>query len=279
MPTLYKYRSLEDESQLKRLEAVLSTSEFWFANATQVNDPFEFRCAIDFTWDIERTAEAFAIVEMHTNPGISYPEALTKSRNVFTRVSPSKLRERQWELSYNMWKMWANSTTMCCLAGDATSLLMWSHYAGNHTGVAIEVEVPNEQVTSGLLNNVHKVEYSDNIKRINPLALVDMQQGMQDGLFETLFLRKAKCWKYEKEYRIMRHSIPNKGAFSSHQAPLPQGCSIKRVIMGCVTPSETQERIKNMISRKAPKIRIAYALPSKENSYELVVIDESAMGA
>lgn len=274
---LYKYRGLSDVVQFEQLREILSTGKLWFPNGTEVNDPFEFRCVVGLTWDLEKTAELFALVEMHVNSTSSFPEALEKARTVLGRVSRRRLQERQWELSYDMWKTWAQGVTICCLAGNAISSLMWSHYANNHMGVAIEVEVPDEQYGSGLFADVHKVEYSDELPKINPLSLIDMKIGAKERLFETLFLRKAKCWEYEHEYRILRGNCCG-GPIASHLGQLPRGCTIVRVIVGCAMSAESRERLQEMIFACAPHVGIAYVLPSEDN-YKLSVVDASDLDA
>lgn len=276
MLLLYKYRAVNNADQLQRLIEILSTGKFWFANGAEVNDPFEFRCAVGLSWNFAQTAEAFALVEMHLNQACSYSDALTKARTILGRLSRSRLKEREWELSYKMWRTWASASTMCCLAGTPTSILMWSHYASNHTGVAIEIEVPEELFTHKHRAEIHKVAYSDELPRINPLALIDMRIGENEGLFEALFLRKAKCWEYEQEYRILRLSVPSKSNLTSHQADLPKGCHITRVILGCEMAAEMRRQIEQIAAQQTPPIKVGYAIPSSEAKYDLSVVDHSS---
>lgn len=276
MPLIYKYRSLSNDDDFRRVEDVLSSKHFWFANATEVNDPFEFRCAIGLTWDFEKTSEAFALVEMYLNPRCSFADALAKSRRVLSGVSRARLLERQWELSYNMWKTVAQRAALCCFAGDPCSLLMWSHYASNHHGVAIEVEIPDQQISAGPFAEVHKVEYSDELPRIDPLDLIHLKE--EGRVFENLLLRKSLCWQYEHEYRVLRFRAPNMAYVPSHAAPLPQGCTIRRVIAGCAMPRETLARLRATLLARAPHIGLAYALPSSDANYGLTLTDGSELG-
>lgn len=95
MPLIYKYRALGNAELFEQLESILTTGLFWYANATKVNDPFEFRCAVGLDWDLEKTAEAFARVEMVLHSSTPYAVALTKARTVLAGVRRQKLLERQ----------------------------------------------------------------------------------------------------------------------------------------------------------------------------------------
>jgi hypothetical protein len=270
MQLLYKYREITTKKQQTQLRDLLRTESFWFAKATEVNDPFEFRCAVDFGWDLEQTAKAFAMVEMSINPATPHEEALCKVRSVLSRVPSAKLRSRQWELSLSLWRRLADSVTMCCFAGTPDSLLMWSHYAGKHTGVAIEVQ-PIE-----LAEFTYPVVYTNSLPRISPAALVDMSIAKQEGLFDTLFLRKANCWKYEQEYRILRSGKDLSG-IPSHPSAFKSG-SIKRLILGMAMPADQRTALVQWVKRYTPKIDVAFALPSMEPAYSLKVASADEAG-
>ena len=147
---------------------------------------------------------------------------------------------------------------------------MWSYYASNHTGVAIEVDVPEP-----LSPYVLKVEYSDDLPKINPLALVDMSVGMKENLFETLFLRKSKCWEHEQEYRVLRFSATNPLNVPSEAAPLPAGCRISRLILGFAMPPDIKMGIVRRFASKVPNIELAAAVPSSESAYALTIVNTS----
>lgn len=69
-----------------------------------------------------------------------------------------------------------------------SNLLMWSHYAQKHSGLAIEFDVEND-----FFKTIKRVRY-DNIKpnHIHPNDL------------ENLFFIKSDDWIYEKEHRIVK---------------------------------------------------------------------------
>ncbi|WP_160167633.1 DUF2971 domain-containing protein [Vibrio rotiferianus] len=92
-----------------------------------------------------------------------------------------------------------------CLSGKRDNILMWSHYASNHTGFVIGFDANhpffnqnlNDSCFTKAIGNVEKVEYKQDKRRATSSA------------FESWFLQKAKDWEYEDEYRMI---LPVKNA-------------------------------------------------------------------
>jgi hypothetical protein len=274
---LYKYRSLINDEQVERFKKIISTGKFWYANTTEVNDPFELRCSIDFNWDYQETTEAFALIEKQMNPNINFNDALEKVRHVFNKLSQNKIKERQWEIALNMWQTLAKATTMCCFAGDPTSILMWSHYASNHVGAVIEIEVPDHLIENHLFAIINKVDYSDKIPTFSPLELVDIATAFERDAFGKIFLRKANCWSYEQEYRLIQTNNFELKEVPSHESSLPDNCKIQRIIIGFSLPQEKRDMLKDFIRSQSKDIRIGYVLPSSDQYHSLKVVNEDQL--
>lgn len=76
-------------------------------------------------------------------------------------------------------------------SSTAKSKLMWSHYANGHTGIVLEVEVPDlQEVRYGESVSVREVQHAIGNA---PSSIVP-----DNALF---FLRKGSVWSYEKEWR------------------------------------------------------------------------------
>jgi Protein of unknown function (DUF2971) len=256
-PLLFKYRSCSTDEEFDRITKILG-GELWFPVADQVNDPFEFKCAVDYGYSLQETVKAFTLVELAFNPSITRPEALKKVLGVFERLSDDQIRYRQQELSMNLWNRLASSHSMCCLSATPTSTLLWSHYADSHRGVAIGIRLPENT------HPLYQVRYSDKLARLSPLSLVNVGHARQTELFETLFLRKAECWRYESEYRVIASSTKsfarNIGAHS-----------VEQIVFGCSMDKNMKGRIIDWVKQNAPHVRLANANPSVERSYALAV--------
>ncbi|HCH0820009.1 DUF2971 domain-containing protein [Vibrio parahaemolyticus] len=77
------------------------------------------------------------------------------------------------------------------LTEDPNNMLMWSHYANSHKGVALGVK-PTADFA------VEPVDY---------VAKLDLDI-MQDDIIKSIFMRKLDLWKYEREHRVISNNSP-----------------------------------------------------------------------
>ena len=86
---------------------------------------------------------------------------------------------------------------ICCFTEIRDNILMWAHYAKQHTGFCLEFDVNNEFFRP--LTRAIKVKYDGFRPEINVLQLGSYPEGK---LGEALLI-KADDWDYEKEWRIV----------------------------------------------------------------------------
>src|SRR6516162_6638151 len=93
-----------------------------------------------------------------------------------------------------------SDTTIFCLSETHDNLLMWSHYAKNHTGAVIKfLSLP--EVDSPLVC-AQPVRYMAQIPRRTFASLMDFNEGLRN-IIESITLIKSEVWSYEKEWRII----------------------------------------------------------------------------
>ena len=81
---------------------------------------------------------------------------------------------------------------VCSLTADFQSHLLWSHYAGGFDGVAIELDLPENDP------NVRRIEYR------GVFAFLDMDHVLdEDEAARRILLSKYQEWAYEEEIRIL----------------------------------------------------------------------------
>lgn len=83
---------------------------------------------------------------------------------------------------------------VCALSKSFDNHLLWAHYAGGYTGVAIEVELEE--------NEINYVKYDDNFIFISDL----IDQGSAEEAARQILSRKYKAWSYEEEVRVITKS-------------------------------------------------------------------------
>jgi hypothetical protein len=99
-----------------------------------------------------------------------------------------------------------------CLSDRVTSILMWSHYADHHSGLALRFDTPDG--VDSPWSTAQPLHYCNSL----PLAmsnkdLVDFVAGryVMDGasIAESLIMTKAVDWQYENEWRLTSGSGRN----------------------------------------------------------------------
>ena len=80
---------------------------------------------------------------------------------------------------------------VCALCKSFNNHLLWAHYAGGYTGVAIEVELEDRDVTD--------VIYDDNFIFLSDLV----DRGSPDDAARQIFAKKYKAWSHEEEVRLI----------------------------------------------------------------------------
>lgn len=130
-----------------------------------------------------------------------------------------------------------------CLAEDPLSILMWSHYAAKHTGICLEFHLGNP-----LFMKVLPVEYQDDFPDIDPSEMYDR--------VDEAVLTKAKCWEYEKEFRLIGGPhLPEGDCLRTYEDrfKLPP-LALVSVIVGC---NGDYEAVKKIVAAHAPLLRVS----------------------
>jgi len=82
---------------------------------------------------------------------------------------------------------------VCSLSQTFDSHLLWAHYASGFSGMAIEVEVPDDHPA------VHAVRYGAGFAHITDIHERDPSQ-----LAESILTWKNEAWEYEQEVRVLQ---------------------------------------------------------------------------
>ena len=167
MELLYKY--LDADAGLK----MLGHSNLQFTNANYLNDPFD------------------------CHPGlIDFSNVPAKRMNVWDKESVILLESDRY-------KQLRNKAYVCSLSKVHNSLLMWSYYCHNHTGVCIGIDMEKaNKYLSKIQCKIYigskkmEVQYCDIIKK------PDYFHDSED-YFHYLLSTKAKDWEHEQEVRLV----------------------------------------------------------------------------
>jgi len=134
---------------------------------------------------------------------------------------------------------------ICSLSSALDNFLVWSHYASGHQGIAIELDIPEDNVD---LSKVHYRPFSP--------VLTERSEGIRD--LKKLFEIKTEEWSYEREYRIIIKS-------EFYKLPNP----IKKVYLGHKICSKRQNILRSILP---PHVEI---VQMKLDSYQgKVIVDQ-----
>lgn len=146
-----------------------------------------------------------------------------------------------------------------CLSATCKNILMWSHYAGNHTGLCVEF-VRSESNLLGL--EAVPVSYSH--KRSNTSSGTVFEE-------DSVFSQKYAGWRHEKEWRLVKFP-------GNELHPLPG--EIGSIIVGAKMDPENIQTIANIIYHKnarsgsgCRRINIKYAEMDPEE-YKVNITDK-----
>lgn len=249
---LYKYKSIDEANPISadRLRDLLVRSRLWLSSPVDFNDPFDMSAKIVANaTGKERLDRVKALVNIY---GFSHKER-ERRRKILMRAPIAKLERALGDIyNENVAKVGVFS-----FAGDGKSILMWSHYARDHTGVCIQFERARDFKT---LSSAVSVEYSSEYPEINWV------KDFRDSL-STRLLRKHKGWSYEMEHRIV-----NAGGAHTYMQFDPK--AVIGIIMGCRSTIAGRALVESLLEerRRASLPPVRFFRAQKHSSkYRLVV--------
>jgi hypothetical protein len=142
-----------------------------------------------------------------------------------------------------------DSVVVLSLTENANNLLMWAHYAADHTGFAVGFCSGHEFFNSAGSNPsnpgfLSKVVYSES----RPSGVAGAMSS------ENSYLTKGLEWSYEEEWRILQRAnnanfIREVNGEKIHLFAYPPD-AVTKVIIGARATAETRDRIKAILSDK-----------------------------
>ncbi|MBU6420132.1 MAG: DUF2971 domain-containing protein [Proteobacteria bacterium] len=217
---LYKFRAIETKEDWRRLRSILLKYELYCPSPISFNDPFD--CRTPPLGDIEPVFARYLICPSNQSQST---EPLTPSENCELRQTLAKAQER------------INSSGVLSLAASRDSTLMWSHYARDHRGIALEFDTTEWcSHMPYMAQHFFPVLYSE--QRIN----LNLTRREYDNaqFFKSTILTKDHCWESEQEWRIIQ----------SKPSPLKfPPSALTGIIFGCRTPERKKMKLRKMCKK------------------------------
>ncbi|MEZ8345714.1 DUF2971 domain-containing protein [Vibrio splendidus] len=213
---LYKYRPVTRES----IEFLLNR-ELWAAKPVTFNDPFDAQ--------------------------VNYNALVTQTLNHFKRNTENIRKELLAHIN-----SFTSKVGICSLSRTNKNQLMWSHYADEHRGFCIGLDI-NNLLDDTLLKN--KVNYQAKLpidKLLNTLTIISdswlyidnkvnmtlLKDIFENFITEEILVTKHSNWQYENETRII---APNYGS-------IPFKCSqVMSITFGLKMPDRDKKIVRQVI--------------------------------
>lgn len=255
----YKYLPLDEGSLRTITEGTIK-----FTCPLDFNDPFDCRPAIDLDaiWKLPKKRPDLwrAILKER---GLSPANGIAKKREILTQYA-NEVRNGSF------WDDLLGDVGVCSLTREPLDILMWSHYAKDHTGFCLEFEIPTTARRWVLESGKSlgwlfplEVTYSKQRPTVPPYG-----DSANHADIEPILLTKSSHWGYEQEERSIRYD-GGPGIY-----PYDQSKILRSVLCGVKMRSDDYEKIRNLVGQLNEEKNLhvgCYRVEEVRGFYELTV--------
>lgn len=246
---LFRYNSFNSNNLSN-----LKNEVFYLQNPFNFNDPFD--CNLGFgTKYIKQHILANLIKDLNL-PVVASVKEIEREYSKKHGIQVNLEEEiNSCNIQEEIKKMLSEHIGISCLSEDNKSVLMWSHYAGKHTGFCVEYDFSinsfdksYDDISSRLQifpviysNNRPNMSYLYNIDFIKQIKTDESASGYLRAMLEYNLLFKAQDWSYEKEWRVLGRNSENQFCPSPHP---------KSVYLGINVSEENKQKIVKIAKSK-----------------------------
>lgn len=228
-PNLYKFWAMpvKGEKEEKFLREFLIGNNLFFQAAHKLNDPFDCLPAIYTAFSPDRARKFFERRVRYEMPDVTDADCQAEVQRRTDRFDFSIVDTPGFQIgARDAFIKYRERMAVYCLSARVDSVLMWSHYARNHSGFAVEFSGSDP-----LIGEAQRVKY------LRDRPIMDPGSGDKHNMHVTL-LTKARDWKYEQEWRITRIGKPGLHKYNPK--------SLKSIIFGMAMNNRDRQRLRAM---------------------------------
>lgn len=233
---------------VSRIEHTLVQDRIYFSKPSAFNDPWDCRPAfskrlLDDAKIYERHVEYFSDLG-HRVLRLPPEEVGRRAR----RLSEDRafMLQQVDELTHGIQTAIEEKYRVYCLSTRNDSILMWGHYARNHTGVCFGFRTSTEAFCGAL-----SVEYSPSYPAI------DMTDDDEMLFVRQTLCTKAQDWSYENEFRLVAKEGESEGFVTVEGGFLNVGTdALERVIVGCLMSPDNVDQVLRMARTRAKPVPV-----------------------
>lgn len=222
MPKFYKYRNFDNILAPKSehfTNNIILNSALFFSPIKNFNDPFD--CKISYRQEYSKKE----IRQFHINYLKRNPDDTLRLKDYMQRYGNKKdFIDLQNQLTNKL----ISKIGVLSLSTNSNNILMWSHYANNHTGLVFEF---TRIETSKCFDLYNKVDYAIKYDLLS-YTTEDKNE------ITKLLLTKHKDWEYESEFRVIDMNYQGEKKFDKRE--------LTSIIFGAFSKKDDIERIINL---------------------------------
>ena len=295
----YKYPKHDHQFFFKYTSAstalkIFKNRSFRYSSPLRFNDPFDVQTEISFDFNIDELPQiVMAEIEKIVQSPHQYPiqednewgEAILLLRE---KVQEHGYRKKEIEslflpsleflkniivdlrVQYNRtWQSFVPRLRVFSVSTVKDEVLMWSHYAENHTGVVFKLavlpELDNPLCVAGPVN------YQNNPPIFFPIEdwiddLVGIKEIDHEKLYWEFAYANSQKWRYEQEWRVWDLLPEAENKLFSDYSFYPQ--EVNAIYFGCNTEKEIQKDITALAKEINEDVNF-YQVEKVSDKYEL----------
>ena len=275
--------------------AILESKSVRYSSPLTFNDPFDVQSGLHFDFDIstlqdkvlDKLEELAAAKDM---PPVDESGPLGKAIKTVRKHYPThgfprdKLRQLTTDLfgflveqieitrkkyQEHWWQSMLPGLRVFCVSEERDDLLMWAHYARDHTGAVFEfLSLPEEDNPLSVAKPIKYVsrppsffteeEWLDHIFSLKKLEKTDF--------YIRYAYYKSENWAYEREWRVWYPIIPAPETLYD-DVPIRESEFVSLYI-GCRADPEFEAKATRLVKSAFPNVRI-YKAKKREEIYAL----------
>lgn len=274
--------------------SVLKSRTVRYSSPLTFNDPFDVQSGLHFDFDIdvlqEKTLDrleklAAAPEEPSVDKDDPWGTVVLRARELYpTHGFPRDrweqmtvpvfawlvrlIKTEQEKYQEHWWKNLLPGIRVFCVSEERDSLLMWAHYARDHTGAVFEfLSLPDADNALSVAEPVIYVEQPPPL--LTEVELIDDvlsgRKFNKDDLGKGYVYMKSKHWQYEREWRVWYHA-PAPGILYEDFPIWPP--ELASVYIGCRADRAFAGEVVSLTRNAFPGTRI-YQARKSETAYTL----------
>jgi hypothetical protein len=303
MDLLYKYRPFDagHRAEFERTLQMLRERKVWMAKPTSFNDPFDCQPSIlrntetdervlakivrNYLHELKKALRTGSVLGDRDCQPLAR-RTLVNLRQFLESRQPNKrkylaLKKHLWvppdgESVFNLLNATLARVGVLSLSGTPSQMLMWAHYASQHSGFCIGFE---RSEGSLLKNNTNTkpINYSDRFPELDldtlemswsvsvqDSSITDsMEIKIEEPHLQAVIYSKSREWEHEQEWRVL---VSEGGVLSTYPGP------VRRMIFGLRCGDDSRKLIEKTIKEGPDQGTVEFAeVRSKPGSFDLEI--------